>query len=154
MSSMNRRYLLKAISQLKNKAHSQELDAASAAEEARKELLRCLESGGYARLNSHMILGSMHASEAEREAYKDIRIKLEVLIQEIEDRGSARAANSLAKFRGNVAALLDSLIVIDGEDSTCTLCNADLYENCGTHMEECPLPGIAEYAGIELPTPK
>lgn len=74
------------------------------------------------------------------------------LVYDNED--SCSEDESLLKFQANVAALLDELIIIDGRDSSCQLCNADLYENCGGHCDSCPLPGIAKYAGIALPVPE
>jgi hypothetical protein len=150
---MDSRYLLKTLLQIKNEAHSQEREARRLASEARCELAEHIEVGGEIGYVACGKLAAISESEAVAEAYKDTRIKISALIDELRTEG-AREMESLAKFQGNVAHLIDQLITIDDEESTCAFCNADLYENFGMHMDHCPLPGIAQYAGVDLPIPE
>lgn len=153
MSVMDSRYLLKTLLQIKNEAYSQEREARRLASETRCELAEHIEVGGAVTHIAYGKLAAIAEAEAVAEAYKDTRIKISALIDELRSK-SAREMNSLAKFQGNVAHLLDQLVTVDGEDSSCAICNADLYQNCGAHMDACPLPYIAAYAGLELPIPE
>lgn len=109
----------------------------------------CLEEPGNILIGVCANAALIDVAEAEAECHKDIKIKMAALLKDMD--GDKRAAKQFKLFTNAVKRLLGELIVIDGQNSHCKFCNADLYENMGEHIDGCPLPIIAAYAGQKLP---
>jgi len=147
---MDNRYLRKQLLEIHDEAEAREHENLQNSKKYRQRLKEhCLEEPGNILIGVCANAALIEVAEVEAECQKDIKIKLAALLKDID--GDKRAAKQFKDFTKAVNRLLDALIVIDGRNSHCKFCDADLYENMGQHVEGCPLPIIAAYAGQKLP---
>lgn len=147
---MDERYLRKQLLEIHSEAEMREQQALQASKGYRQSLKEhCLEEPGNILVGVCTSAALIDVAGTEAECQKDIKIKMAALLKDLD--GDKRATEHFKTFANAVKRLLDKLIVIDGMDSHCKICNADLYENMGDHVDDCPLPIIAVYAGQQLP---
>lgn len=147
---MDNRYLRKQLLEIHDEAEAREHENLQNSKKYRQRLKEyCLGDPGNILVGVCANAALIDVAEAEAECQKDIKIKLAALLKDMD--GHKRAAKQFRDFTKAVKLLLEALIVIDGGNSHCKFCNADLYENMGQHVESCPLPIIAAYAGQKLP---